>query len=384
MSESLKVTIIVGGRFHAFDLAEQLQKNGILYQLVTTYPKSKIERFNIPKEKLLTFSFIEYFKRGVHKIFRVYPLNYFLSEIFDRFASKKVKKDADVYIIWASMGLHTIKKLKKINPKAKIILERGSVHISEQDALLKKISSKNLITKKTINKELKEYKIADFIAVPSKFAKNSFSKYNINKKKLFVNPYGVDLKMFCSKNIVRDNSVFVVGYAGTLSARKNIKGLVEAVKLLKNDNINNIRLNLVGNIEEKTFSKKLLHEDFIRYMPAVAQKDLLFFFNDLDVFVLNSIEDGFGMVVTQALACGIPVITTKNSGGADIIEDGYNGFVISPFSNTELAEKIKLLMNLSPNEIDKIKENAVISVKKGYTWDDYGNRYVTFLKQIIK
>ena len=54
---------------------------------------------------------------------------------------------------------------------------------------------------------------------------------------------------------------------------------------------------------------------------------------------MNSIEDGFGMVVSQAMACGLPVITTKNTGASEIIDDGINGFIIPIRDQKSLREK---------------------------------------------
>lgn len=376
----MKVTIIVGGRFHAFDLAQQLQKHNMLYQLVTTYPKSKIRRFNIDENKLITFPLIEYFKRGVHKLFGFYPLNFLLSDLFDKLASKKIKKNADIYIIWAGMALDSIKKIRKVNPNAKIIIERGSTHIIEQNELLKKITGKNIVDKRTIDKETQEYELADYIVIPSEFNKKTFLKQNINK--LFVNNYGVDLMLF--KPLLRNNNdFFTVGYAGTLSARKNVKNTIKVIKKL-NINKCKIKLNLVGHIDAKTFSESLLNEDFITYKTAIPQIELVSFFNELDVFVINSIEEGLALVILQALSCGIPVIATENSGGAEVIKNCHNGFIVPSFSNDALQEKIEIMCNLSAEKRKEMSKNALCSVKSGFTWDDYGNRYVEFLKTITE
>ena len=383
MKKEIKIAIAVNGRFWAFDIASYLQKKNIPFKLITTYPKFKALSFNINKKNITSFSFIEYFSRGFYKMFGFFPFNFLISYIFDKLTSLLIDKSADVYILWASMSLHTIKKVKKVNPSAIIILERGSAHITEQSELLKKVIGHNIIDKRILKKELKEYFLADHIAISSQFTKNSFLKHNICPEKLFINSYGVDLRMFFPINTTKDTTKFIVGYAGTLSARKNIEGLIRVVKLIKIKKLN-IQLDLVGNIDKKTFPKELLQEDFINYMPAIAQKELIHFYNKIDVFVLNSIEDGFGMVVSQALACGTPVITTDNTGSADVIRRGYNGYVIPAFSDEKLQEKIEIIYHLSEDKRNELKQNAVNSVKSGYTWDDYGKRYVEFLNKIVK
>jgi glycosyltransferase involved in cell wall biosynthesis len=379
----MKVTIIVGGRFHAFDLAMQLKKHNMLYQLVTTYPKKKARKFNIEKKEIVSLWFIEYFKRGIYKIFGFFPLNQFLNNLFDHLVSSIVKKDADVYIIWAGMALHSIKRIKKVNPNAKIIIERGSTHIIEQNELLKKISGKNIVDKRTIEKETQEYVLADFISIPGSFSKKGFLKFNIKEDKLFVNYYGVELKVFYPKEKITNNNTFTIGYAGTLSAQKNILGIINSTKKLIKKGYN-IQLKLVGNIDNKTFDKYLLQEEFITYKAAIPQAELIDFYNEIDTFILNSVQDGFGMVILQALSCGIPVIATENTGGIDIIKDFYNGFIVPSFDDEKLQEKIEFICNLSAEKRKKLSKNALNSVKLGFTWDDYGNRYVEFLKNMLK
>ena len=79
------------------------------------------------------------------------------------------------------------------------------------------------------------------------------------------------------------------------------------------------------------------------------------------------------MVQAQAMACGLPVICTTNSGGADIVRDGIDGFVL-PIRDTEaLKEKILHLYD-NRDLLRQMGDNAVRRVREGFTWDDYGER----------
>ena len=66
-------------------------------------------------------------------------------------------------------------------------------------------------------------------------------------------------------------------------------------------------------------------DDRITLIGPVSRHELPAYFQDSDLFVFPSINDAFGMVVLEAMACGIPVITTENSCGRDIINDGVEG-----------------------------------------------------------
>ncbi len=101
----------------------------------------------------------------------------------------------------------------------------------------------------------------------------------------------------------------------------------------------------------------------------------------MDVFVLNSIQDGFGMVLSQALASGVPVIATNATGALDIIVNDYNGYIIDVNQNNEIAQKIEYLYHNS-DKLNEFKNNAFESVKLNLTWDKYGERYLDFLKTL--
>ena len=97
---------------------------------------------------------------------------------------------------------------------------------------------------------------------------------------------------------------------------------------------------------------------------------------------MPSLQDGFGMVINQILACGIPVIATENTGGPDIIDEGINGFIVPIRDPDKIGEKINLLFSDS-GLLAKMKEEAAFTVKKNFSWSDYGNRYAIFLNNII-
>lgn len=378
----MKVTVSVGGKFHGFYLAKCLQDHGFLEQLVTSYPKFEVKKSGINVAKVSSIVLKEVVSRFWHKVFKKYPYEIITAVLFDFIASLIINKKSDIYIIWSSYALKTIKRLKKKNPKAIIILERGSSHIQSQNELLEAAGLYKPISKRIIKREVAEYELVDFISLPSLFAKRTFIEKNIDESKLFVNNYGVDLSDFKPDQLEK-NDTFVVGYVGSLSAQKNIKGLIEACKVLIEKGLN-ISLHLIGGLDTETFDRKILVAyPWIFYFGSQKQSKLPIFYNRMDIFVLNSIQDGFGMVILQALSCGVPVIATENTGGPDIIKNGYNGFIIPINDEKSLCEQIEYCYN-HREQTKKMGENARKSVESGLSWDDYGRRYVTFLESIIK
>ena len=173
--------------------------------------------------------------------------------------------------------------------------------------------------------------------------KESFVKYGIKEDKIIKVPYGVDLQEFSlTKSEKKKIDKFRIISTGSISIRKGSHYLLEAFDNLR---LPNSELIFIGDISDdfKQIKKKYSNIKNIKFIKKQNQEKLKFFYNDSDLFILCSIEEGLAMVQAQAMACGLPVICTTNTGGSEIIDDGINGYVI-PIRNSEiLMDKIKIL-----------------------------------------
>ncbi len=381
----MKISIIVGGRFHAFNLAEQLNKKNYLKQLITSYPKYFInKKFDISKDKIKSIYLKEIIQRSF--INKIYNFNDHLTEYFDlRAKSLLESKDLDILIGWSSFSYHSFLNIK--NKKCIKILERGSTHIEFQnDIIYKECLIQNtkpkLISKYIIEKEKKEYQLADYIMVPSEFAKNTFLEKGFKEKKIIKNSYGVDLKEFTSDISTRkDQTKFRIIYTGTVSVRKGILYLLEVFNDLKLDDI---ELLIIGNIE-KDFNKNLKRykqNKKIIFKKSVDQSELKKFYNISHVFITCSIEEGLSMVQIQAMSCGLPVICTVNSGGEEIISDNVEGFVLPIRDKIKLKDKILFLYN-NRNICMDMGNKAKKKAAKHFSWEMYGQKAISIYQDLL-
>ena len=384
----MKVTIIVGGRFHAFNLAEQLHKSNFLKQLVTSQPKYYISKnFNIESKFVKSLIIKEVLHRSLKKINsidRYFDIDLITSNLFDYQANKIIDfENTDIIVGWSSFILKSFEIAK--NYDCIKILERGSSHIEYQKDILKEeydlIGMKhNLPSSKIIDKEKKEYNLSDYICVPSEFSKKSFLEKGYDEKKIVKIPYGVDLENFFLSNKIKDNSQFNIICVGAISIRKGIIYLINAFNEL---NLKNCKLILIGDVE-KGFEKilKPFLSDKIKIVSPISQNSLRAFYNQASVFVTCSIEDGFGMVILQAMACGLPVIATKNTGGSEIIDDGVDGFIL-PIRDTEkLKEKI-LYLYKNRDELLSMGEKANQKAQNFFSWENYGEKIINFYLSVL-
>ncbi|MBD1152592.1 glycosyltransferase family 4 protein [Pelagibacterales bacterium SAG-MED22] len=377
----MRVNISVFGRFFAFDLAKQLDEAGILNKLITTYPKFKVEEWGIDANKVVSELPLEILNRLNQR--SNLNSNWFNSYLKIIHAKNSVKylDGCDIFIGFSNSSLETLVEAKKRGIIT--VLERASAHYSyQQNILMDEFKKQNLKfhpNHYSWKRELAEYDITNYISIGSSFVKKSFIHHGVPEEKLIVNSLGVDFKSF--SQIPKKDKIFRIIYAGSGTIQKGYHYLLQAFYEL---NLSNCELWHLGNLSKdiKPFLKKYKHPNWI-FKGHQPQKELYKFYSQGNVFVFPSLQDGFGMVVPQAMACGLPVVCTTNTGAGDLIMDGEEGFVIP----TQNVEKIKEKINYLYSNRDKCNEMGQKAKKKvstNFTWDDYGKRYINNLKEIIK
>ncbi len=379
----MNVSVAVRLKYHGFQLAQQLQKSSCLRFLYTAYygsflGKNNSEGYDIPTNKVHTQ--LVYALRSY--VFKDESLK--IDDRFGKWVAAKLTNE-DIVVTWGLQALPIIQRAEQ--KRIKVVLERGSAHATEQrDILVEEYAALGLDTtclrssfsKSRMERELLEYAKADMISIPSSFVKRSFIKHGVDEKKLFINPYGVDLKSFNYRPI--PHKPFRIIYAGSISARKGIQYLLAAFKEL---HLPEAELWLVGKIEDemKPILQKYNHPA-VYYFAPVPQSKLADLYNQCDVFAICSLEEGLAMVQPQALACGLPLICTTNTGGEDIIRDGEEGFVLPIRNKAALKEAISLLY-VDRDRCREMGMKASNRVIQGFTWDDYGTRTIAGYKSLF-
>jgi glycosyltransferase involved in cell wall biosynthesis len=377
------VSISISTKIYAFHLAEQIARQQQLDNLFTSFAWSKntfarrfvkrIDKEEIPVQKIHTFILLAF-------PMRLFPgYSHIWNEMFDRWVSKKLNKTKSrVFIGWSGMSLQTIRKAKG---KGMItILERSSSHILFQNEILqeeyKKFGIDFSIHPSVIKKELLEYQEADMISIPSDFVRDSFIAQGFDQKKLMVNPFGAN-KYFTSAGREKQEpgNKFRIVYMGTLSIRKGLIYLFQALGQLKIP-MDQFEVWFLGSVDNDIRSTiaQYKKENWTFY-GHINHYDLQSFLVKCDVGVQPSVEEGLSMVIPQMMSCGIVPIVTTNTGGGNIIKSEISGFVI-PIRDPEIiTEKIYSLF-YDRERLNKMSEAAVSAVSSGFTWDDYGDRYM--------
>ncbi len=367
------VDISVSSRFWAFDLARELDAHGMLRQLFTGYPPFVASRFGLESEvfnSVLTQGPLERAFAWLHYRSIVQRrLDFPFSRRFDRIVARRLRPGANIFVGWSGQSLLALKRASALGMKT--IVERGSAHIGWQRDILTEESSRTglsveLPDPRTVDQELEEYSMADFITVPSQFVARTFVERGVPRERLIVNQFGVDLSRFQASRTVPGANGLRVIHVGRMSAEKGVQYLVPAVA-----KVPGATLTLVGAINPGI--EGVIYQPHTRVIGPVPGGALPSFYAGADVFCLLSVQDGFAMTVTQAMAMGLPVITSSNVGAAELITDGVEGFVVPPRDPVAVADRLQRLADDASLRLE-MGQRARLKVAQGFSWSDYGAR----------
>jgi len=197
----------------------------------------------------------------------------------------------------------------------------------------------------------------------SESVKRSLLKYElIPQKKIRVIPNGFDYQKFYkvrTAEIISEDKDIVIGTVCRLEEQKGIIYLLKAMKIVL-EKYPNARLEIVGDgslLEKlKEFSNKLGISNSVVFFGKFA--DVIPFYRRMNIFVLPSVYEGFGIVLLEAMAAGIPVVSTNVDGIIEVVVNGESGILVKPKSGKALADAIfKIIEN--PHLVSKLVEQGL-------------------------
>ncbi len=217
---------------------------------------------------------------------------------------------------------------------------------------------------------------ADRILVGSQFARNAFMEEGFPAEKIIVIPYGADLTRFSQRSSRAERGkTFRALFVGSIVQRKGVSYLLRAYQRFKSANT---ELLLVGNYPDDMRPFVPFRDDF-KHIPHVPQADLPKIYQNADVFVFPSLLEGMGLVVLEAMASGLPVITTPNGPG-DLVRDGVDGFVVPIRDVDTIVEKLEFLRT-HPEDRLRMGQNARERAKE-FTWERYKEKVTEFIRAL--
>jgi len=204
-------------------------------------------------------------------------------------------------------------------------------------------------------------KKSDAILVPGKLSKNYVITLGADAEKVFIATNSIDTRLFIEiSNKYRSHKKelkarlgfkgkIVILYVGQLIERKGVEYLLYAYAKLKQEH-NNAALVLLGSgrLEHhlKNLAGSLRLQNFKIVYPRLNLEELIRLYSAADIFVLPTLEDIWGFVINEALACGLPVVATRASQAAqEMIFEGKNGYIVKEADSEHLYNALKNLIH---------------------------------------
>lgn len=377
----MRICIGSPGRFHTFDLARQMERLGHLARVYTGYPRFKVD--GLPREKVSTFPWLigSSMALGRFGLGRLSErLNHLSIVTFDHWMARTL---GPCRVFHSLSGFATeSQRAAKERFGALIVCDRASTHMLYQSRIMAEEFERFGLRLKPadralIDRELAEYEYADLIVVPAEFARRTFVESGVPETKLRKNPFGVDLRLF--RPAPKTDATFRVVYVGALSLRKGIPYLLEALAGLR---LPGFELWLIGPWfgEARGFLSR--YEGGFRYLGRIPRSELYRYYSQGSVFVMASIEEGLATVQAQAMACGLPVVATTNTGAQELFTDGVEGFIVPIRDPEAIRERVLTLYN-DPALRDEMSRAAIRRVRSMSGWDEYGERAARFYAEAL-
>lgn len=197
------------------------------------------------------------------------------------------------------------------------------------------------------------YSRADLLIVPSKGVLDDLQRhYRLMPEKIKVIPVPLDIKGIqdrsreVSEYVFPDGEYYKIGFVGSLSREKNVTSLLKALSILRKQGLD-IRLFIIGDGPEKDFlqdlAEKLAVKSFAHFLGY--QSNPYAIMKIFDVVIISSFYETFSYVMVEAIACGVPVISTRWKGCEDIYRNMENCLLVPVNDDGELACAIKKLID---------------------------------------
>lgn len=342
-----------------------------------------IESTDLPEKLVSTpIPFGRHYPRLINGFGRyIYDIQnrYYSEYLFDHYSSKKVRRTDDVQLHFSPGYPKTLEKGKEYAEQ--VIVRTATEYEREKKKRLlpefKKYGiNKYPVPEMRIEKRERTLKKADKVIAISGFVKESLIAGGIPEEKIYLAPFGVNANDYPTSG---DNTgKFTVLFMGSININKGVPYLLDAWERNGWQNDNEAQLILGGRISSKL--EEIIAERDIDNLKTPGYVKPQKYYQQASVFCFPSLSEGFGKVIPEAMASGLPVITTQHTGGPDLITDGKEGYIVESRDADAIADKLQYLRK-NPEKRNKMG-NEALQIAKENPWDKHTDKVIDIIHQI--
>lgn len=390
-SPNRRIAIAVQGRFHAFDLACALLADGHDVYLLTTQPAFVVQRSGFPKARVISHVGIGAAQRIAGRLTRLglpYPIR-LLTRWFGTWVAETLAAlpPFEVLHLWSETAEETLRRF--VDPKQLRVVVRGSSHIRFQQRLLQQESVRSGAPQESPSewicaREQREYQLAHRVVVPSSFACQSFVAEGVPERRVLrLIPGSPATEFLPDASVVaaryqryKTLEVLRVLIVGTVCYRKGLFDFEKVVRALPPEQF---EFRWVGQITPEASAAVARLRDRVEFTGALDRSELKAQYAWGDVFLLPTVEDGYPQVLVQAAVSGLPLISTPNGSGTDLIEPERNGWVV-PARAPEVLAQCLTQARSNPSLLEQMSRE-LLDTHKPRGWPQVAAEYRAFLDQ---
>jgi starch synthase len=389
----MKVTYVSPNSSHHYHYALGFKANAVLHAFISGWPRYSKKSRSLGIER-------QYLKKNDF-FMSLYLLSLRLAPAASNFFATCANQsldlcaypyaiESDVFLFYRTTGVATSIRLKKCGSNTICIVEEVNSHVLYSHQLILEeylklgMSPALCLNSYDTAKRLDAYQVADYILVPSSFAKRSFVSRGYPDSKVILNIYGMAKP--AAPTVVRQSAdrvtyedVFRVLYVGQLNIRKGLRYLVEAFKHFRHPRK---ELWIVGPATPVTGLENTTFTDEIQFKGVLKGISLLSAYKSSSVFVLPSVEEGLALVQGEALASGLPIIATTHSGAEDIITHGVEGFIVEPCDASAITGALQELAD-KPELLQQMRNAALSKAETTGTWPSSASKLTQTLYSLL-
>jgi glycosyltransferase involved in cell wall biosynthesis len=220
-----------------------------------------------------------------------------------------------------------------------------------------------------------ERELADYVFAPSDWVRDCLIANGVPDERVVKIPLGTAAGVGVAQRSVHDGPTRFL-FVGHIGARKGVRYVLEAWRR----GIPDAELILIGGADE--FGRELLRDlpDNVTHMGYVSWPMLQSRFDVADVFLFPSLAEGSALVNYQALASGLPVITTPNAGS--VVRDGVDGFLVPARDVSALTNRMRQISADADLRL-QLGANAAARIANGFTWTHYRARVAAVYNALV-
>ena len=375
----MRVIYSIGAKFAgggigttAYHGVRGLYRHGMLHRLLC----GSFRPTEIPREKIRALGLLSRVLRKLAVYDPSHQLSYVHNILYDAWASRLLTP-TEIFHVWGNHGLRSIRRAKAMGMVT--VVQWASSHPLHRVQLLREEFARWGLTfrlpKAGLQRSLDEIAQTDYVLIPSGYVRETFRQRGVPEEKLIQIPFGVDVARFHPSGSSHSHP-FRILFVGTVTVAKGIIYLLEAWQRL---GWRDAELWIAGRLSSEM---RFLLTKYVQ-LPGLRllghRPDIPQIYREADVFAFPSIDEGSALVTYEALASGLPVVTTPNAGS--VVRNEVEG-VIVPIRDVEALvtalERLRMDERLRGEMGRAGRERA-----KEFTWEQHGKALVRAYQQCL-